>query len=267
MHVNRYRLLLMITLVWIAAFRSNSAGETPRVKNYPLWDGKESVADYANRVGFETAMSFDLGDGVKMDFVLIPPGKFMMGSHTEEKDRNDNEGPQHEVTITTPFYMGKFEVTQEQYEKLIKENPSHFKGAKNPVENVSWQDTKNFCKQMSQQTGRIVRLPSEAEWEYACRAGSTTPFHPPREREKGSPLTDEQRRRVADLIPKLSSTEFKMRDKATRDLIALGSGVVPLLDSVKMVDMETQSRLASVKSAFEPPQGGLEGVAWFDKVA
>jgi formylglycine-generating enzyme required for sulfatase activity len=232
---------------------------TAEKKPYPLWDGKESVADYAKRVNLDPAIALDLGGGVKMEFVLIPAGKFVMGSQNEEEERNDCEGPQHDVTIGKPFYMGKFEVTQEQYEKLIKNNPSHFKGARNPVNRVSWNDAQAFCKQMSQKTGRSVRLPSESEWEYACRAGSTTPYHPPREREKGPPLTDEQRSRAAELISRLSSEEFAEREKATRDLIALGSGVLPLLDDAKAVDQKTRMCMAMVKEHFQ--------LADFNKVA
>jgi len=73
--------------------------------------------------------------------------------------------------------MGRYAVTQAQYEAVIGKNPSNFKGAKRPVENVSWNDAQEFCKKLSQTTGRKYRLPSEAEWEYACRAGTTTPFH------------------------------------------------------------------------------------------
>jgi formylglycine-generating enzyme required for sulfatase activity len=111
-----------------------------------------------------------------MKRVLIPSGKFMMGSPKDEKDREDSEGPQREVTISKPFYMGVYAVTQEQYEQVMGKNPSNFKGAENPVENVSWNDAAEFCKKLSQKTGTSVRLPTEAEWEYACRAGSKTRF-------------------------------------------------------------------------------------------
>jgi formylglycine-generating enzyme required for sulfatase activity len=150
---------------------------TAEKKPYPLWDGKESVADYAKRVNLDPAIALDLGGGVKMEFVLIPAGKFKMGSPENEQFRDDKEGPQHDVTLGKPFYMGKYEVTQEQYEKIIKNNPSTFKGARNPVDSVSWYDAQAFCKQMSQKTGRSVRLPSEAEWEYACRAWTSTWFY------------------------------------------------------------------------------------------
>ena len=119
----------------------------------------------------------DLGNNVQMRLVLIPAGKFMMGSPATEAGRGSNEGPQHEVTISKPFYMGVFEVTQEQYEQVMGVNPSDFKGAKNPVENVSWDDAVKFCKKLSARTGKTAQLPTEAQWEYACRAGTTTAFH------------------------------------------------------------------------------------------
>jgi len=99
-----------------------------------------------------------------------------MGSPKDEIGRGENEG-QHNVTISKPFYMGIYPVTQEQYEQAMGKNPSCFKGKTNPVEMVSWDDAVKFCKALSRTTGRSVRLPTEAEWEYACRAGTTTPFN------------------------------------------------------------------------------------------
>ncbi len=119
----------------------------------------------------------DLGNDVKMRLVLIPAGKFMMGSPATEAGRGSDEGPQHEVTISKPFYMGLFEVTQEQYEQVMGVNPSSFKGAKNPVETVCWDEAVEFCRKLSARTGKTVRLPTEARWEYACRAGTITAFH------------------------------------------------------------------------------------------
>jgi len=168
---------LDLVLVMAAVSLTCPAEETPAGgKDYPLWDGKEAVAEYAKRAGLDPGITLELGDGVKMGLVLIPAGKFVMGSPEDEQDRYKVEGPQHDVTLGKPFYMGKSEVTQEQYEKLIKVNPSHFKGARNPVEQVSWDDAQAFCKKLGEKTGRTVRLPSEAEWEYACRAGSKTPL-------------------------------------------------------------------------------------------
>jgi formylglycine-generating enzyme required for sulfatase activity len=120
--------------------------------------------------------SEDLGNGVMLDMVLIPGGKFMMGSPKNEKGRSSREGPQHEV-IVKPFLMGKYPITQAQWSAVMGNNPSSFKGENRPVENVSWHDCVEFCKRLSDKTGKAYRLPSESEWEYACRAGMTTPFY------------------------------------------------------------------------------------------
>jgi formylglycine-generating enzyme required for sulfatase activity len=117
--------------------------------------------------------------------ISIPGGTFIMGSPKEEKDSLDRERPQHEVTVQ-PFFMGKYPITQAQWRfvaqlpqvnKELKPDPSKFKGDNRPVETVSWYDAVEFCDRLSEHTKRQYRLPSEAEWEYACRAGTTTPFH------------------------------------------------------------------------------------------
>jgi eukaryotic-like serine/threonine-protein kinase len=130
------------------------------------------------RPGRAAYFTEDLGDGIELQMVSIPGGEFVMGSPANEEGRWDNEGPQRTVTIPA-FFMGRFVITQAQYQRLMGENPSRFNdnGANRPVEKVSWRDAVAFCEKLSQQTGRTYRLPSEAEWEYACRAGSTTPFH------------------------------------------------------------------------------------------
>ena len=110
--------------------------------------------------------AIDLGKGVKLEMVLVSAGKFMMGG--PEKD--------HEVTLTKPFYMGKYEVTQEQWESVMGKNPSDTKGAKLPVTNVSWNDCQDFIKKLNAKTNGGYRLPTEAEWEYSCRAGTTTAY-------------------------------------------------------------------------------------------
>jgi formylglycine-generating enzyme required for sulfatase activity len=117
----------------------------------------------------------DLGNGITLEMAAIPGGTFMMGSPENEEGRKDNENPQHQVTVPS-FFMGKYPVTQVQYQ-TIKKNWSSFKGDNRPVENISWYDAINFCQKLSQRTGKKYRLPSEAEWEYACRAGTTTPFY------------------------------------------------------------------------------------------
>ncbi|MGB3491108.1 MAG: formylglycine-generating enzyme family protein [Elainellaceae cyanobacterium] len=124
----------------------------------------------------------DLGNGVSLDMVYIQGGTFMMGSPKDEIDREDYEGDQHQVTVQ-PFFMGKFPVTQAQYEAVIGKNPAtqydgdRFVAPNKPVVGVNWHEAVAFCDAMSEATGRDYRLPSEAEWEYACRADTTTPFH------------------------------------------------------------------------------------------
>jgi len=112
-------------------------------------------------------LTLDLGNGIKLEVVRVPAGSFMMAGN-QYGDGN----PIHRVNVPE-FLMGKYQVTQAQYEAVMGENPSWFKGKQNPVEQVSWDDAQEFCKKLSQKTGRKVKLPSEAQWEYACRAGST----------------------------------------------------------------------------------------------
>ncbi|MEH2192205.1 MAG: SUMF1/EgtB/PvdO family nonheme iron enzyme [Nostoc sp.] len=129
--------------------------------------------------------SENLGNAVVLEMVAIPGGKFLMGSPENEPERQDSESPQHTVTVQ-PFFMGKFPVTQSQWAIVaalkkvnidLNPEPSNFKGANRPVECVSWDDAIEFCARLSNKTGKTYRLPSEAEWEYACRAGTTTPFY------------------------------------------------------------------------------------------
>jgi formylglycine-generating enzyme required for sulfatase activity len=119
----------------------------------------------------------------QIEMVLIPAGTFMMGSPDGAVSGDDH--PQHQVSVQS-FYIGKYEVTQAQYRAVMGRNPSDFKGDNRPVENVSWNDAVEFCRKLSQMTGKEYRLPTEAEWEYACRAGTTTPFA------FGSSLSSEQ---------------------------------------------------------------------------
>jgi formylglycine-generating enzyme required for sulfatase activity len=117
----------------------------------------------------------DLGGGVVLEMVVIPGGMFRMGSR--EGEGYDDERPQHIVRIA-PFLMGKYPVTQEQWAAVMKWTPPYrCKGARRPVDRVSWNDASEFCERLAIKTGRAYRLPSEAQWEYACRAGTTTPFY------------------------------------------------------------------------------------------
>ena len=118
----------------------------------------------------------DLGAGVKIELALIPAGKFIMGSPNTEPGRSTNE-IQHEVILSKPFLMGKYEVTQSQWQAIMGNNPSSGdKGPMLPVTDVSWNDCRKFLKNLNEKTKKEFRLPSEAEWEYACRAGTTTAF-------------------------------------------------------------------------------------------
>jgi formylglycine-generating enzyme required for sulfatase activity len=136
----------------------------------------------------------DLGDGIELEMVYIPGGTFMMGSPKNEEDRNEDEGPQHNVTVS-PFFMGKYPVTQGQWRAIASQTnlkvkldlnpePSEFTESyqdidrwQRPVERVKWTEAVEFCERLSKLTGKDYRLPSESEWEYACRAGTTTPFY------------------------------------------------------------------------------------------
>ena len=152
--------------------------------------GKSDVSDKEDVV--------DLGKDVKMEMVLIPAGKFIMGSANDEikkaitrdldlKNIDEKVGDDfierlskqeicHEVTLTNSYYIGKKEVTQEQWEAVIDSNPSKVKGAKLPVTHVSWNDCQDFIRKLNSKGKENYRLPTEAEWEYACRAGSTTAY-------------------------------------------------------------------------------------------
>lgn len=127
----------------------------------------------------------DLGNGITLDMVLIPGGSFMMGSPEGELEHRESESPQHLVNIKQ-FCIGKYPVTQaqwkavaalEQVNRELDPDPSRFKGADRPVEQVSWEDAVEFCDRLTAHTKRQYHLPSEAEWEYACRAETTSPFH------------------------------------------------------------------------------------------
>lgn len=127
----------------------------------------------------------DLGNGVILEMVAIPGGTFIMGSPDNEEGRSSDESPQHQVNVP-PFFMGKYPVTQKQWKAVaalpkvkidLESDPSRFKGDNLPVECVSWNHAQEFCARLSQLTNKTYRLPSEAEWEYACRGGTTTPFY------------------------------------------------------------------------------------------
>jgi formylglycine-generating enzyme required for sulfatase activity len=116
-------------------------------------------------------------NSIGMAFVRIPAGSFMMGTADNDPNAEDDEKPIHRVTISQPFYLGKYEVTQKEWGAVMGNNPSKFKGQSNPVEYVSWNNVQTFIKRLNQKEGtNKYRLPTEAEWEYAARAGTTTLF-------------------------------------------------------------------------------------------
>ncbi|HLX62074.1 MAG TPA: bifunctional serine/threonine-protein kinase/formylglycine-generating enzyme family protein [Planctomycetota bacterium] len=140
-------------------------------------DGYQRFAALQAKVNArDKGVSLDLGHGVMLELILIPNGKFDMGG-----TKNANESPRHPVEISNPFYMSKYAVTQEQYEALTGAAPSPFKGKKtNPVESVNWFEAAAFCDKLSKQSGPaklVFALPTEAQWEYACRAGTTTEYY------------------------------------------------------------------------------------------
>src|ERR1700722_15988690 len=144
----------------------------------------------AAEAGFPTADTAakhkDLTNSIGMKFVLIPAGKFKMGSPAEEKDRDADE-QQHEVAITRPFYLSIYTVKQAEYQQILGHNPSWYNasrggGPDHPVDEITWDAAVSFCTKLSNLTderkaGRTYRLPTEAEWEYACRAGTTTAYN------------------------------------------------------------------------------------------
>ncbi len=232
---------LMSLAVLLAGASAVVAGAAPARAEWPLWDGKESVADYAKRAGIkDVETTLDLGSGVSMKLTLIPAGKFMMGPRppeiavvegirtvVREGAGGSENDPQLDVIISKPFSMGVYEVTREQWEqvmgrnypsisplwpvqlgltqaqfeqvvgrpvsaeqhrghlspellrKISETNPGcleYFNCKTHPAERIEWEEAVEFCKKLSAQTGRKVSLPTEAQWEYACRAGTDTRF-------------------------------------------------------------------------------------------
>ncbi len=157
---------------------------TPEIKSPPKKTGEafefevitiDAKGEITNRYHHKATQQIEQIKGVNIEMVYIPGGTFMMGS-SEEDEGEKNEKPQHKVTIH-PFYMGKYPVTQAQWQAIMGDNASYFKGKNKPVEKVSWNNAVAFCQKLSVLTNKTYRLPSEAEWEYACRAETTTPFY------------------------------------------------------------------------------------------
>ncbi len=156
----------------MAAQQSNQQEQTPRIV-------------ITHRRLRAQCFTENLGNNVGLEMVLIPGGSFVMGAPEAEEGSDDSERPQRTVSVS-PFLMGQYPVTQAQWQAVaslpqvkrkLNPEPSSFKGDDLPVEQVTWFDAVEFCDRLSEHTNRPYRLPSEAEWEYACRAGTTTPFH------------------------------------------------------------------------------------------
>jgi len=178
--------------------KTKPLGEPPRPAKAPFDadEAKRHQQAWADHLGVPVERDITLPGGEKLMMLLIPPGEFLMGSNDEERtrfleeekaaedqwlsDRIPSEGPQHRVRITRPFYLGKHEITQAQWESVMGSNPSSLKDTSHPVEQVSWNDIQPFLAKLNDRGGADkmkFALPTEAQWEYACRSGTTTPYY------------------------------------------------------------------------------------------
>jgi formylglycine-generating enzyme required for sulfatase activity len=145
-------------------------------------DVRRAQEAWVKYLGRDVEENVEIANGVIMTFVLVPPGKFLMGSPPHEKGKNGRYPNEtlHEVTLTEPFDLGKYEVTQAQYAALTGKSPSYFKGSNRPVEQVTWDDAEAFGRGLTKKLsdGHVYRLATEAGWEYSCRGGrpSSEPF-------------------------------------------------------------------------------------------
>ena len=169
------RALLLAAVALAFTVSGTGRGKEPQSPGPPVpaWArvSKEQI-QAAAKAGVPVAKEIDLGGGVTMKMVYIPPGSFMMGS-----EEYGDEKPVHRVTITRGFYMGIHEVTQAQWRAVMGNNPAKFKGDHRPVETVSWNDCQEFIGKLNARGSEHFRLPTEAEWEYACRGGTTTKYY------------------------------------------------------------------------------------------
>jgi formylglycine-generating enzyme required for sulfatase activity len=153
----------------------------PETVPSPILQSPQSTSRSEAPAPTDTRLERSRTNSIGMEFVLIPAGTFLMGSPDSDMEAFPDEKPAHRVTISQPFYLGKYPVTQAQWEAIMGNNPSRFKGNPNyPVENVSWDDVHAFLRKLNEREGGWdYRLPTEAQWEYACRARTQTPrYHP-----------------------------------------------------------------------------------------
>jgi formylglycine-generating enzyme required for sulfatase activity len=182
-HITKERAKAIVAEVW-QQWKKERQGrekrpqeqEIPEAYAVPRWEEEEAAAEQIRAPKAGEVLAVSLGAYFEMKFAWIPPGTFLMGSPRSEPERRDDE-VQHRVTLTRGFWLGIYPVTQAQWQLVMGSNPSLFKGDNRPVEMVSWDDCQEFCRKLGEKKGKRFRLPTEAEWEYACRAGTTTPFH------------------------------------------------------------------------------------------
>ena len=173
---------VILAIISLASTHEKLPAEEPKdnpAKVVAPFDAERASASQAEWAG-HLSIPAKLRNSIGMEFMVIPPGEFIMGSPPSELGRLDNERCRR-VVLTKPFLIGSTEVTQSQYEAVTGSNPARFKGANNPVEKVSWEDADEFCRKLSaipaeQSAGRVYRLPREDEWEFACRAGTETTY-------------------------------------------------------------------------------------------
>ncbi len=158
------------------SFKDTPGWKTPKNKTVTIDANKETSA--SGKYKPANSLTIMLPGGVPLEFVWIPAGSFMMGRYANEQESSSDEDPQHQVTFANGFWMGKYEVTQAQWTAVMGSNPSHFTGDLSlPVEQVSWDSVQGFMTAVSALGQGTVHLPTEAQWEYACRAGTTTRFY------------------------------------------------------------------------------------------
>lgn len=177
--MNRSVMFSIMMGLYLAAFTVVRGSET----SFPL-----AIAPFhaqtANNLQQETATylnkpiirKIELGDGAHIELILIPAGEFDMGSAYPEQSRANDEGPVHRITISKPFYIGRYEITQAQWKAVMGYSLSHLKDPNLPADGIDWSKAVDFCKRLSERQFEIFRLPTEAEWEYACRAGTVTAY-------------------------------------------------------------------------------------------
>jgi serine/threonine protein kinase/formylglycine-generating enzyme required for sulfatase activity len=173
-----------------ASGKSSTSAPPPAVAPFDAAQAKQHQQAWADYLGLPVEKEVELPGGAKIAFVLIPPGEFLLGSTQEEQERMlkslgakeeyvNIEGPQHSVRITQPYYLARFETTQAQWQAVMEANPAKFPGPNRPVEQVSWDDLQPFLKKLNANAGTAgpkIILPTEAQWEHACRAGTTTAY-------------------------------------------------------------------------------------------